>query len=169
VVTWVTVARLGRTHGLRGEIGIDLVSLTPSDLQAIGSFTWRGRRGESRELRLVGIRPGGGRMIAQFSGVEDRDQAMVLTNGELCVERERVPDAGPGQAYTYQLLGLRVVDVGGRELGVVKEVLRTGAHPVYVVQGEGEILIPAAAPILKSVDLAAGVITVDMPAGLDEL
>jgi 16S rRNA processing protein RimM len=87
----------------------------------------------------------------------------------LCVERERLPDAGPGQAYTFELLGLRMVDVQGREIGVVKEVLRTGAHPVYVVQGAREILVPSVGPIVKRVDLQSGVITVELPAGLEEL
>ena len=165
----VTIARCGRAHGLDGEISLDQIWLSVSELEAIGTFEWQGLKGERRTLRLLDARPVGHRILARFAGFRSREEAQTLTNGDLCAERERVPDAGPGQAYTFQLLGLRVVDVSGREIGVLKEVLRTSAHPVYVVAGEREILIPAASPIVRHVDLEAGVITVDLPAGLEDL
>lgn len=111
----------------------------------------------------------GHRILARFQGVSSREDARELTGGDLCAEREQLPDAGPGQAYIFELVGLRMVDVHGRPIGVVKEVLRTGAHPVYVVQGEREILVPSVGPIVKRVDLEQGVITVELPAGLEEL
>ena len=130
---------------------------------------WVGKGGAERRLRLAEARAMGHRIVVRFHGISSREAARELTNGELRAERDRLPDPGPGQAYTFQLVGLRMVDVQGREVGVVKEVLRTGAHPVYVVQGEREILVPSASPIVQKVDLEAGVITVDLPAGLDEL
>ena len=85
------------------------------------------------------------------------------------MERERLPDPGPGVAYTFQLLGLRVETDEGRMLGTLEDIIQTGAHPVYVVRGERELMIPAAPEVLKRVDLAAGVITVVLPAGLEDL
>lgn len=165
----VSVARCGRTHGLSGDLYLDQIWLTPEELAQVSEFVWVGRDGTERPLRLFEARAMGHRIVARFHGISTREGAQQLTNGELRAERERLPDAGPGQAYTFELVGLRMVDIHGREVGVVKDVLRTGAHPVYVVQGERELLVPSASPIVKRVDLAAGVITVDLPAGLEEL
>ena len=165
----VVIARCGRPHGLAGEIALDQIWLTIPELEGIGTFVWQAPDEEPRTLRLTGARPMGHRILASFEGFGVREEAQALTNGDLCAPAERVPDAGPGQAYTYQLLGLRMVDTSGREIGVVKDMLRTGAHPVYVVQGARELLVPAVGPIVKRVDLEAGTITVELPAGLEEL
>src|SRR5262249_53937758 len=102
-------------------------------------------------------------------GIHSREQASELTLGELMAESSALPPPGPDEAYTFQLLGLRVVDATGRELGVLSDVMTTGAHPIWVVRGERELLIPAAAPIVQGVDLEAGVVMVQLPAGLDQL
>jgi 16S rRNA processing protein RimM len=165
----IQIGRLGRAHGLRGEVVLDRVSLDAAELQSFGSFTWQGANGERRLLELASARPAAGALLVRFKGIYDRDRAGGLTNGQLYAERERVPDAGPGMAYTFQLIGLRVVDANGRELGVVKDVISTGAHPIYVIAGAREILVPAVGPVVRRVDLDAGIITVDLPAGLEDL
>ena len=83
-------------------------------------FVWVGKGGRERRLRLFEARTMGHRMVAHFHGISSREAAQELVNGELRTEAERLPDPGPGQAYTFQLLGLRMVDLQGRELGVVK-------------------------------------------------
>ena len=57
----------------------------------------------------------------------------------------------------------------GRTLGVLEDILPTGAHPVYVVRGMKELLVPAAPGVVLRVDTAARVIIVALPAGLEEL
>jgi 16S rRNA processing protein RimM len=165
----VLVARLGRPHGLRGEIVLESVSLTAEELERVGTFTWRGPDGSTRPLVLRNVRGAASRPLAHFTGVADRDQAATLTRGELWAEPNVLPDPGPDAVYTFQIMGLRVVLEDGRELGVVADVLRTGAHPVWIVRGARELMIPAAPTVVKHVDLAAGVITVALPAGLEEL
>ena len=165
----VQVGRLGRAHGVRGEIGLDRVSLTAEELSAVGDFVWEGPRGARRELRLAAVRPADARFLIRFEGVEDRDQAVALAGGALLADRSRLPDPGPGVLYTFQLMGLKVVDGTGRELGVIGDVLRTGANPVYVVRGERELLIPAIGSVVRQVDLEQGVVTVDLPPGLEDL
>jgi len=67
------------------------------------------------------------------------------------------------------LIGLRVETMEGRVLGVLDDIIPSGAHPVYVVRGERELLVPAAPHVLKQVDLEHGVIRVELPAGLEDL
>ena len=165
----VRVARVGRPHGLRGEVGLDGSTLTQFQLHELKTFTWRGRRGDTRPLTLETARPAHTRMLVRFAGFSDRDQAATLTNGELLVEPERLPDAGPGEAYTFELLGLRVVSVDGRELGEIADVMSTGANPVYVVRGERELLLPATPEVVKRVDFESGTVTVELLPGLEDL
>ncbi len=165
----VVVGRVGRAHGVRGEVALADCPLTPLELHDIKRFTWRGRDGEERPLELATARPANVRLLVRFRGIESRDGASELTNGELLAESETLPDAGPGTAYVFQLVGLAVETAEGRRLGTLESIILTGAHPVYVVQGEREWLIPASPEVLQNVDLAAGRITVTLPPGLEEI
>jgi 16S rRNA processing protein RimM len=168
-MTLIRLGRLRRPHGIHGEIGLDAISLTAAELHAVATFTWRGPKGAERELRLATARPATGHLIVRFHGIESREAAAALTNGELLAPRERLPDPGPETAYTFQLIGLEVRTEEGRSLGTLAEVLNPGGQPLYVVRGERELMIPAVPAVVKKVDLAAGVITVAPPPGLEEL
>jgi 16S rRNA processing protein RimM len=164
----VRIGQLGRAHGLRGEIALDGCSLTAEELERVRTFTWK-RSGVERAVVLREARPIHGRVLVQFEGIAAREQAAELTLGTLWAERTRLPASGPGEAYTFELVGLRVVDEAGRDLGVLADVMRTGAHPIWVVRGEREILVPATDPFIRNVDLDSGVITVALPPGLESL
>ena len=164
----VLVGRIGRPHGVKGEVILE-ADLTANDLHAVKRFTWRGRQGETRELTLRTARPTHDRLLLGFDGVRNREEAAALTLGQLWAEDSLLPDPGPGTAYQFQLIGLRVVESSGRDLGVIEQVIQTAAHAVYVVQGERELLIPATEEVVRNVDLAAGIVTVTLPAGLEDL
>jgi 16S rRNA processing protein RimM len=168
-MTLVRVGRFGRAHGLKGEVTLDGCSLTPLELKTIQEFVWRGLDGATLPLMLETARPANARILVGFAGYRGRDQAATLTRGELLAESERLPDAGADMAYTFQLVGLEVRTEDGRGLGTIADVLATGAHPIYVVRGVRELMIPAAPQFVRSVDLEAGVVTVSLPPGLEEL
>jgi 16S rRNA processing protein RimM len=166
----VFLGRVGRTHGVAGEVYIDRTSLTPEEWLAVGRLEWRGRDGKSRALDLREIRAAHDRLLATFHGIRGVDDAAMLTNGDLWGDAAKLPDPGPGVAYTFQLVGLRVVGIDGADLGIVRDVSTAAAQPLYIVEHEGrEIMLPAYEPFLKRVDLAAGVITVEVPPGLLEI
>ncbi len=165
----VRVGRLGRPHGIKGEIYLDRTSISASELVGIRTFTWRGPRGDSRPLTLEAARPADRRMLATFGGIRSREQVALLTQGELWTESSLLPEAPPGEVYTFQIVGMEVVAEDGRSLGSVEEILETGAHPVYVVRGAREVLIPAVEPFVQNVDLASRRITVRLIPGLEEL
>ena len=169
MVSYVTLGRLGRPHGLAGELALDLAALEPRELLALREFRWCGARGETRQLILAGARPVLPRMLVRFAGVDSRAAAAELVNGELQIERARLPDPGPGVAWTFQLIGCEVRTVEGRVLGTLESIMPPGAHPIYVVRGEREWMIPVVESVVRQVDLAAGLITVALPAGLEDI
>ena len=165
----VRIGRIGRAHGLRGEVTLDQCDLTADELRELGNVTWRGRGGDERTLVVEAVRPMQGRLLVHFRGFDDRDSARALGLGEVSAESERLPDPGPGVAYTFQLVGLAVETEDGTRLGVLDSVMPTAAHPVYVVQGEREWLVPATPEVVRRVDLERGVITVALPKGLEDI
>jgi 16S rRNA processing protein RimM len=168
-VTSVRVGRVGRVHGLRGEIVLEGVALTPDELRSVLHFTWRGPTGDERPLKLAAARPTHDRVLARFEGFDDCDQARVLTRGELFADSAALPDPGPTTAYTFQLVGLLVRTEDGRELGRLTDIVTTGANPIYVVRGDRERLLPAPPEFVRQVDLTAGVITMALPPGFEDL
>jgi 16S rRNA processing protein RimM len=165
----VRIGRLGRAHGVRGELSLEGCTLTALDLHAIKRFTWRRRGSETRVLTLETVRPAHERFLVRFAGCVDRDQAASLSQGELLAEPGQLPAPGPGEAYTFQLIGLEVRTAAGRTLGTLEEVISTGANPVYVVRGEREWLVPASPGVVKQVDMAARTLVVELPAGLEDV
>jgi 16S rRNA processing protein RimM len=150
-------------------MAFDSLSLGADELLAIREFGWRGPKHETRSLVMERARPFAQRLLVEFRGVSSREQAAELTNGELLTERASLPDPGPGSAYTFQLIGLRVAADDGRDLGVLEDIVATGAHPIYVVRGSREWLIPATGEVVRRVDLEGGVITVALPRGLEDV
>ena len=165
----VAVGRVGRPHGLRGELSLDQVPLEPLEMHDIRHFTWRGPDGATRPLTLATARPVTGRLLVKFVGIETREDAAQLTQGTLLAPRAALPDPGPGVAYAFQLVGLRVVREDGSELGVVEDVMGSPGQALYRVKGAREHLIPARPEFVTHVDLAGGVMHVHLPPGFEEL
>ena len=108
------------------------------------------------------------RVYLYIDGVRDREGAEQLRGELIEVPLDERPQSDEPFWYIDEIEGLRVVSVGGRELGVVREVLLTGANDVYIVdRGEWpDLLVPAVSDVIVSIDTPAGVITVDLPDGL---
>jgi len=166
----VFLGRVGRPHGIAGEFYVDRCSLTSDELKAVRDVTWRGREGATRTFALGAVRATHDRLLVRFAGIGSREAASELTNGELWGDSERLPDPGPGVVYTFQLVGLRVIDAAGNAIGTLRDVNTSAAQPLYVIDRDGtELLVPGIEPFVKKVDLAAGTITMELPAGIEDL
>ena len=105
-------------------------------------------------------------MVARLEGIEDRDQAATLTGAVIEVERAELPPTGDREYYRADLVGLKVSNLEGAELGTVAYFVDTPTGPVMVVQdGAGrEHWVLATPRHLRKVDLAAGQVLVDWQA-----
>jgi 16S rRNA processing protein RimM len=157
--------RLGRPHGVRGEIVLrpfnpDGDVLARTALPAVVQLV---REKERREMTLVAVRPANDTFLVCLEGVETRDQAAALTNFELWLSRSVLPALASDEFYVEDLVGCVVVDLAGKERGTIKSTFWNGAQDVLALQGpEGELLVPAVAEFLRSVDLEARRVIVDM-------
>ena len=105
--------------------------------------------------------------ILKFNGIDTLAGARGLLGGWMTVPRESAPTLPEGGYFHFQLLGLEVFTKEGERLGRVCEILETGSNDVYVVSNDGgELLLPALADVIREIDLAHGVMVVDLPDGL---
>jgi len=103
---------------------------------------------------------------AKFEGINDRDAAFDLRGSVVAVSRDEFPESAENEFYWVDLIGLNVINLQGEPLGIVKNLMETGANDVLVVKvDENERLIPFVAQYIIQVDIANKQITVDW--GLD--
>jgi 16S rRNA processing protein RimM len=155
----VRIGYVRRAVGLRGEVEVEPLTDDPARFQS-GLVVQAG----SAVRQVEAVRGGASSLVVKLTGVDDRNSADVLRGNYLEVETSesrRLPD---GSYYHWQLVGLDVVDVDGRSLGRLADVLGYPANDVYVVNNGGaEILVPALARVVTEIDLAAGRMVVDLP------
>jgi 16S rRNA processing protein RimM len=157
------MGRIGAPYGVKGWVRIQPYTEKAENLLAYSAW-WVGREGEWRQTAVAEARVRGHALIARLEGCADREAAATLRGQSLAVPRAALPAPRAGEYYWVDLIGSRVVNGAGRELGLVTGVLATGANDVLVTGGERERLIPFIAPVVREVDLAAGVIRVEWEA-----
>ena len=124
--------------------------------------------GAGRTLTVDAVRPHAGNLLVRFAGVADRAAAAELRGVLLTVDTVELPALDdPDEFYDHQLEGLAAVGSDGAQLGTVREVVHTPASDLLVVETDrGEALVPFVRAIVPEVDLSAGRVVLDPPAGL---
>ena len=165
VGTQRVVGRIGRSHGLRGEVAVRVRTDFPEQRFAAGAQL-RGDTGHT--LTVETVRPHGGVLLVRFAGVVDRDAAAELCGLVLTVDTTALPDLDdPDEFYDHQLEGLAAVGSDGVLLGTVREVVHASGSDLLVLETDrGEALVPFVRAIVLDVDLAGGRVVLDPPAGL---
>jgi 16S rRNA processing protein RimM len=119
------------------------------------------------EHDVESIRIGSRATLLALSAIDDRETARQLRGQFVLVPEDSLEPLPEDQYYRFQLIGLAVATTDGRELGTLVDVLTTGSADVYAVQGPlGEVLIPATADAIVSLDLAARTMIVNPLPGL---
>lgn len=164
----VVVGRIGRPHGLRGEVTVQVTTDDPDERFASGAVLGTDPAGRG-PLTVVSMRRSGPVLVLGFDGVADRNAAEALRGTSLTLDASLLPvPDDPDEFYDHQLVGLTVVDQTGTVLGTVTEVWHPPAAPVLAVNrpdGSQE-LVPFVSAIVPIVDLANGRLVVDPPDGM---
>ncbi len=165
----VVVGVVHRAHGIRGEVAVEPLSDVPGRLAAGSALTAVDRRGGRRELRVASARPHQGLSLVTFEEVADRDAAEALRGATLEVALAEVPPPPAGAFYQFQLVGCRCRDAAAGELGLVTDLVDDGGGQILVVSGPaGEVLVPFVERFIRSIDLEARSIELELPPGLIE-
>jgi 16S rRNA processing protein RimM len=162
----VIVGRIGRPHGIRGEVVVGVRTDEPDLRFAAGATVDADERGE---LTVASVRWHSGQLLVAFDGITDRTAASELAGTWLSIDSSELPPTSdPNEFRDHELIGLSVRTVAGQPVGVVTDILHYG-QDVLVVRAEGssdERLVPFVSAIVPEVDLSSGVLVIDPPRGL---
>ncbi|WP_369052854.1 ribosome maturation factor RimM [Kineococcus terrestris] len=162
------VARVGRPHGVRGEVTVELRTDAPEERFAPGAVlrTDPAARGP---LTVESARWHSGTLLVAFAEAADRAAVEELRDTLLLVDVDEEAAAGEDDAwYPHQLRGLAAVSAAGVPLGTVADLLTGTAQDLLVVTGTdgAEVLVPFVARLVPEVDVAGGRVVLDPPGGL---
>ena len=169
---YLVVGRIGRPHGLKGEVSVEPRTDEPERRFAAGARldTERNRPGKhsAGALTVRSSRWHSGRLLVTFDEIADRSAAEEARGTLLVVpvDPEETPD-DPEEFYDHPLVGLAVVTTAGDVVGEVAESVHGAAQDLLVVKvGDREVLVPFVAALVPEVDLAGRRVVVDDRPGL---
>jgi 16S rRNA processing protein RimM len=166
----VVVGRIGRPHGVRGEVTLEVRTDDPDLRFAPGAVlaTDPAQRGP---LTITGARWHRDTLLLTLEGIDSREAAEAYRDTELLVPVADLPPLeDPDDFYDHQLVGLTARLVDGAVLGEVAAVRHEGSELLVVRRPDGgEALIPFVKAIVPTVDVPGGFVVVDPPEGLLEL
>ena len=171
------VARIGKPHGLLGEVTVQLHTDEPERRLAVGAVLdteAASGTGVPRALRVRSTRVHNGVWLVAFDEIPDRTGAESLRGTRLVVDADDTDTAADDDEDVYreeELVGLRVVDPSGADLGEVAGLeLGSAQDRLVVALTDGrEVLVPFVAAIVPEVDVEGGRVVLDAPAGLFDL
>ncbi len=156
----VLMGRIGRAHGVAGQVRIKAFTADPLSIADYGPLT----DPSGRTYRLTDVRPGKEVVVARIEGVGDRAAAEALNGTELYAERSQLPpDDDPDTFYHTDLVGLEARDETGAAIGHVDGVYDFGAGDILDVApkaGGKSVMVPFTRDAVPQVDIDAGFVAI---------
>jgi 16S rRNA processing protein RimM len=155
------MGRVLAPFGVRGWVKIQPFTDKPEGLGSFASW-WLSMAGEWHEVAVAEWAGHGAQLLARFEGCSSPEQAVRYRGCEVAVPRDALPEPGANEYYQADLIGLKVVNRAGEDLGRIEAVLDNGTHAVIRVLGrDGERLLPVVQSVVERIDLEAGEVRVD--------
>ncbi len=164
----LVVGRIGRAHGVKGEVSVEVRTDDPDRRYAPGSAL--ATEPDRGPLTVLGVREHHGRLLVRFDGIDDRTAAETLRGTLLVVDSAEAGETEDGEWWDHDLVGLVAVTPDGTKLGAVIDVIHVPGAPLLAIDHDGrEVLVPFVEAIVPEVDVAGGRVVVDPPEGLLDL
>lgn len=149
---FLVVGKLRRAHGVHGEIPLEVYThmlelLVPESVVYVSD--------DHQAHTIEETRWKGDLLLLKFSEIDDRTTASALTNDLVYVKTSQLPSLSGGDLYYHEIIGLQVFEEDGPYLGILTEILETGANDVYLIKSDSdeEVLIPATEEMILEIDL----------------
>ncbi len=154
------LGRILKPQGIRGEVKVEAYT------DDIGRFDYLEHvyvkeAGEMRRVAVEARRMDNAFAYLKLEGVPDRNAAEAMRGQYLYIDRKNAAKLPEGRHYIEDMIGLEVVDTNGQNLGVLAEVIQTGAADVYRVSGKRGMMFPSVPQVVLKTDVEAGNILVD--------
>ncbi len=154
----VTIGIVLRPHGIRGEVVVEPLTDNDTRFATLEEVRLVRPSGTATRLRVVSMFPHKSRLVIQFEGIGDIDQAETLRGAELRIPMASLPALPAGSYYHHELRGLDVRVESGASIGKVTSLWETGATPVLVIHDDQnrETLLPLVDAFILEVNVSAG-------------
>lgn len=174
---YAIVGRVRKSHGVRGDVVVELHTDAPEAIFASGRRVFggtvagdvaRGRDGAPTALTVRGVRPFKGGLIVSFDRIADRNEADLWRDRYLLVLADELTPPADDEVFYHDLIGMEVRLTSGEVVGPVEALFELPQGLMLDVRtaGGGTELVPYRPDLVTGVDLAARVITIDPPEGL---
>jgi 16S rRNA processing protein RimM len=165
----VSVGRIVSTRGIRGELRLMPAARDFGRFAELRRVFVEGVEGPEAGFRVLRAWQHRGAVVLQLEGIESIEQAERLVGCEALVPLAEAVRLAEDEYFVHDLVGLSVHTDGGREVGVLAEVLEGPGNDIYVVRGPaGETLVPAVGDIVLAVDLQGRTMLIhDLPGLLE--
>lgn len=161
----ITIGRIVGPWGVKGKVKVQLETDFPQRFSPGEQVFVDGTL-----MAIADVSKHRNRLIVKFSTIDSAQEAASLRGKSIGIPRNQLHPLPEDHYYHFQLIGLEVRTTGGEHLGKIEEILAGESNDIYVVRSkEGEILIPAIADVVRSVDLERGFMEIEPIAGLLEL
>lgn len=147
----IQVATLGKAQGIKGEMKINLIGGDADKFAKYEKITV----GEN-EFVVESFKTLTNGNFIKLKGIDDRNVAEKLTNSKVYVNKSSVP-RDEDEYFIADLIGCKIL-IDGNFLGVLSDVLQTGAADVYVVKADKPFMFPALKKVLKNIDITQKII-----------
>lgn len=167
----LVIGRIGRAHGIRGDVFVDVRTDDPDDRFAVGSVLATDPA-DAGPLTVDRVRWHSGKLVLGFAGYPDRTAAERLRGIQLVIDSDELePLDDPDEFHDHELVGLAVVTTDGAAVGTVDEIIHGPAGELLAVRREtgGEALVPFFREFVPTVDVQGGKVVIDPPEGLLDL
>jgi len=169
---FVAIAKIAKPRGLRGEVVANVLTGFPERFENQERVFVVKSDSKTRELEIERFWFQKNRIILKFIGVDSIEDAETLRDFEVCILESEVVDLVEDEFFDWELQGCRVETIQGKLLGKAREIMRTGASEILVVESiddaKKDYLIPFVKAICTEVDIENKLIKVDAPDGLLE-
>lgn len=157
------------THGIRGEVKVFPTTDDPERYRKLKRVMLDTGK-ETLDMEIASVKFFKNMVILKFKGIDNINDVEKYRKAELYVSREDAVPLEENEYFIADLIGLRVISDENEELGVLDDVLQTGANDVYVIRrtGTADLLVPAIHECVKEVDLNTGKMIVHLLPGLRE-
>ena len=163
------VGVIASTHGLQGEVNVFPTTQDPDRFKKLKKVTLHTQKGEEILLDVVSARFFKKFVIVKFKQFDDINEVEKFRGCELTIDRKDAIKLNKGEYYCADLIGLKIVDEDGKELGTLSEILQTGANDVYEMtrnDTDEKVYIPAIKDCVKEIDVEGGKIVIHVMDGL---
>jgi 16S rRNA processing protein RimM len=163
----VAIAKVVRPRGLKGEVIADVLTDFPERFEGLENVTAVLPNARRLELKIEDFWFQNNRLVLKFAAYDSTEAAETLRNSEICVAESETVDLEEDEYFDWQIEGCKVETVAGEQIGIVRELQRTGGTENLLVDGDGkDYLIPFAESICVNVDVEKKLIKIDPPKGL---